>query len=120
MGWNKHSLYLRFVRMIKLTDISPQWEQVGLGKIDRSTLLDLLNLHIGRYLERGRGGNYRSPRDLLDIVHGVRHKISTDPRDKVFGLLRVAVTYGVDEFNVNCSMMVEETYFLLRNVINLG
>jgi hypothetical protein len=50
----------------------------------------------------------------------MRHKISTDPRDKVFGLLGVPVTYDVEDFNVDYAMTVEETYLHLRSVINLG
>jgi hypothetical protein len=56
-------------------------------------------------------------RDLPDIVHGMSHKISTNPKDKVFGLLGVPVTYGVEDFNVNYSMAVEETHLHLMNVI---
>ncbi|PMD42668.1 hypothetical protein L207DRAFT_553664 [Hyaloscypha variabilis F] len=106
--------------MIKFAEISPQWEQAGLGAIDMSPLLDLLDLQIGRQLERGHGGNHRHPRDLLDVVHSMRHKISTDPRDKVFSLLGVPVTYEVEDFNVDYDMTVEETYLHLRSVINLG
>jgi len=50
----------------------------------------------------------------------MRHKISTDPRDKVFGLLGVPVTYDAEDFNVDYEMTVEETYRHLRSVINQG
>jgi hypothetical protein len=85
--------------MIKFAEISPQWEQAGLGAVDMSPLLDLLDLQIGRQLERGHGGNHRHPRDLLDVVHSMRH---------------------VEDFNVDYDMTVEETYLHLRSVINLG
>lgn len=85
-----------------------------------SPLLDLLDLQIGKKFKRGYGGNYRPPKDLLDIVHGMRHKLSTDPRDKVFGLLGVPVACDVEDFNVDYSMTVEETYLHLRRVTNLG
>jgi hypothetical protein len=75
--------------MIKFAEISPQWEQAGLGNIDMSPLLALLDLQIGRELEWGHAGNHRPPKDLLDVVHGMRHKLTTDPRDKVIGLLGV-------------------------------
>jgi hypothetical protein len=114
------TLVYRFISRIKFAEISPQWEQAGLGAVDMSPLLDLLDLQIGRQLERGHGGNHRHPRDLLDVVHSMRHKISTDPRDKVFGLLGVPVTYDVEDFNVDYAMTVEETYLHLRSVINLG
>lgn len=82
----------RVLQMIKFAEISPRWEQAGFGTLDMTPLLDLLDLQIGRQFEREHGGNYRHPRDLLDVVHGMRHKASSDPRDKVFGLLGVPVT----------------------------
>jgi len=103
-----------FIRMIKFAEISPQWEQAGLGPVDMSPLLDLLDLKIGRELERRHGGNHRH------FVHGMRHRISTDPRDKVFGLLGVPVTYEAEDFDVDYNMTVEETYLHLRSVVNLG
>jgi hypothetical protein len=56
----------------------------------------------------------------LDIVNEMRHKISTDPRVKVFGLLGVPVKYEVDDFKVNYNRTVEETYLYLKSVVYLG
>ena len=71
-------------------------------------------------LNEDMGGNHCPPKDLLDIVHEMLHKLRTDPRDKVFGLLGVPVTCDVEDFNVDYSMTVEETYLHLRRVTNLG
>jgi hypothetical protein len=56
--------------------------------------------------ERGYGGNHCPPKDLLDIVYGMRHKLSTDPSDKIIGLLGVPVIYDVEDFKVDYNMTV--------------
>ncbi|CZR68220.1 uncharacterized protein PAC_18119 [Phialocephala subalpina] len=117
---NNYLLVRRIERMVKFAEISPQWEQAGLGTVDMSPLLDLLDLQIGQHMDRLHGSSHRPSRDLLDVAHGLREKASTDPRDKIFSVVGCAISPEVDDFVVDYNMTVMETYNHLRDVVQLS
>ncbi|KIW61166.1 hypothetical protein PV05_01323 [Exophiala xenobiotica] len=72
--------------MIKYAELSPEWQQAGLEKIDFRPLLELLDLQIEKQLDRSWESTNRDAPDILDIAYDTQHRLSTDPRDKIFGL----------------------------------
>jgi hypothetical protein len=108
----------RFMRMIKYAEISPHWQQAGLEIINMGPLLELLDLQIGRQLDRSYGSSHRSAPDLLDIAHSMRHRLSTDPKDKIFALAGLAKDmFGGEDLRPDYGMTVEAAYDHLRSII---
>jgi hypothetical protein len=101
----------RFMRMIKYAEISPDWQRAGLETIDMRPLLEVLNLQIGQQLDRSLGNTHRIAPDLLDIVHAMRHRLSTDPQNKIFALAGlVEHMIGGENLRPDYFMTVEESY----------
>ncbi|KAJ0114919.1 HET-domain-containing protein [Diaporthe amygdali] len=107
----------RFVRMIKYAEISPQWEHMGLGTVNMQPLLDMLDLQIGEQLDRSWGGTHRSAPDFLDIAHSMRHKLCSDPRDKLFGIYGI-VEHSLhnEDFKPDYTMTVGQMYEALARL----
>lgn len=107
----------RFTRMIKYAEILPQWEQMGLGKVNMKPLLDMLDIQIGNQLDKSSGSTHRTAPDLLDIAHSMRLRLCTDPRDKLFGILGlVEGMWDYDEFKADYNMTVGQMYDVLAGV----
>lgn len=101
----------RFQRMVKYAEMLPQWDQMGLGTVNMQPLLDMLDLQIGNQLDRSWGGTHRIAPDLLDIAHRMRHKLCTDPRDKLFGIFGlVEHMWDYDDFKPDYNLTVGEMY----------
>jgi Heterokaryon incompatibility protein (HET) len=107
----------RFMRMIKYAEISPQWQQAGLDIINMRPLLELLDLQLGWQLDGVCGSSNRSAPDLLDIAHSMRHRLSTDPKDKIFALAGlVEHMIGGEDLRPDYCMTVEAAYDHLRSI----
>jgi hypothetical protein len=105
--------------MIKYAEISPDWEEAGLKKIDFRPLLELLDLQIGQQLDKWGSTNRHAP-DILDIAYDMRHRSSTDPRHKIFGLAGItSFRIGGEDLRPDYKMSVRQTYEHLGGIIQL-
>ncbi|KIW89808.1 uncharacterized protein Z519_09237 [Cladophialophora bantiana CBS 173.52] len=119
-SWTSHDCILvrRFARMIKYAELSPDWEEAGLEKIDFRPLLELLDLQIGQQLDKSWGSTNRRAPDILDIAYDMRHRSSTDPRDKIFGLAGItSFMIGGEDLRPDYSMSVRQAYEHLGSII---
>lgn len=90
-----------FMRRIKFAALSPAWQQAGLDTVNVSPLIQLLEL--GTMAAFGR----QEMPDLLDVAYQLRHRQSTDPRDKLFALAGLAGRNG-EVFEVDYAQTMEE------------
>ncbi|KAI8725700.1 hypothetical protein NCS52_00141700 [Fusarium sp. LHS14.1] len=78
-----------FLARIKLLEILPAWQKnKKLNSIDMRPLRELLEQTVA-HMDKLAGVSPHAT--FLDIVHQMRHRQSTDPRDKIFGLLGLAL-----------------------------
>ncbi|XXH02570.1 hypothetical protein Hte_008947 [Hypoxylon texense] len=97
----------RFLARIKLLEISPLWSTPEFPAVDFRALRELLEQSSTATTKRA--GHAVAP-TLLDIVHTMRHMHSTDPRDKIFGLMGLAAPADVAGFVPDYMLSWEETY----------
>ncbi|KAI3316760.1 heterokaryon incompatibility protein-domain-containing protein [Xylariaceae sp. AK1471] len=97
----------RFLMRIKLLEVSPAWGEEQSGYIDFRPLRELLDHSVA--MEAQQVGKHPSP-TLLNVVHSMRHMHSTDPRDKIFGLLGLVQPAEVAGFVPDYNLTREETY----------
>lgn len=115
---NDCTLVRRFARMIKFAELSPDWQQADLGEINFRPLLELMDLQIGQQLDRSFGDTTRMAPDILDIAYDMRHRSSTDPRDKIFGLAGiVSDRIGGEDLRPDYTMSVRKAYEHLGSII---
>jgi hypothetical protein len=117
--WTNDPVQVRkFMRRIKFAAISPQWQRAGLSQIDLKQFLDLLDLQI-RHIERERNLNLRRPPDILDVAFDMRHRQSSDPRDKIFALMGLVEKSNRVIFQPDYRMPVEEMFQKLFDSIEI-
>ncbi|KAI9857986.1 MAG: hypothetical protein M1813_007956 [Trichoglossum hirsutum] len=117
--WTNDPIRVRkLMRRIKFAAISPQWERAGLSQIDLKKFLDLLDLQM-RHIERERNQNFRRPPDILDVAFDMRHRKSTDPRDKIFALMGLVDQSNRVIFRPDYSLPVEEMFQKLFDSIEI-
>ncbi|KAK4239296.1 heterokaryon incompatibility protein-domain-containing protein [Achaetomium macrosporum] len=109
--WDAAKDARRFLARIKLLEVSPAW-QAGwhLGSVDFRPLRELLEQAVAARARKGGAGT-DGPQTvaLLDVVHAL-HMQSTDPRDKIFGLMGLAQPGEVAGFVPDYSGTWEWTY----------
>jgi hypothetical protein len=113
VSWDQGSATSKFLSRLKFVQISPTWEYSGLRGVHLEPLIDMLT--ISRLaLARARGFEPRST--IIDVLHSMRHRKSTDPRDMIFALLGLGLeTYGV---MADYEISREETYRRLFEMLN--
>ena len=100
-----HARVRRFQRYIKLAEISPRWAECGLSTINMAHLTGLLVLQQKRLARK----SYIVP-DMLDIAHELRHRRTSDPRDRLFAVRGLMEDLQPGDFEPDYSKSVEETY----------
>lgn len=105
--WEAGAEASRFLRRIKLLEISPLWQASEFRNIDFRALRELLEQSSAFRAKQGRSSN---PSTWLDIVHTMRNMQSTDPRDKIYGLMGLASREEVAGFVPDYNLSWEETY----------
>lgn len=91
---NKAQDVYRFSRSLKAAVCSPQWEQFGVGIACLNPLVEILRLQLDSGPDSNAWARADSTPDLLDIAYDMRDRLSTDPRDKMFGLIGLAKSAG--------------------------
>lgn len=109
--WPSHpSRVYRFLRMVKLAEMSPNWvsrgSPMGHGGLDMELLVQLLNLQLDHAL---RGAPRPKP-DLLDIAYETRKRMSVDPRDKLYALMGLAGRSDGAPFEPDYRLSHEQVY----------
>jgi hypothetical protein len=113
LSWNQGNATFKFLTRIKFAQISPTWEYSGLRGVNLQPFMDMLT--ISRLaLARARGVVDKPT--IIDVLHDMRHRTSTDPRDMIFALLGLGMeTYG---FMASYEISREETYLRLFERFN--
>ncbi|KAI0128624.1 heterokaryon incompatibility protein-domain-containing protein [Xylariales sp. AK1849] len=113
VSWDQGSATSKFLSRLKFVQISPTWEYSGLRGVRLEPLIDMLTIsHLA--LARARGFEVRAT--IIDVLHDMRHRESTDPRDMIFALLGLGLeTYGV---MADYEISREETYRRLFEGLN--
>ncbi|TPX18497.1 uncharacterized protein E0L32_011610 [Thyridium curvatum] len=104
--WSDGQATRLFLARIKLAEISPSWEG-PLRDIDFRPLTELLEQSLS-YTNKKRGRV--EPPSLLDIVHSMRHRNATDPRDKIYAMMGLALPEAVAGFIPDYSESWQDTY----------
>lgn len=72
---------------IKLAATSPQWEQGPLQSVDLGPLLEVVDAQLR---EAADAEGVRLENNLLDVVYEFRHRLVSDPRDKIYAMFNLA------------------------------
>ena len=117
-SWNNSIQQVRtFSRAIKVAVLSPAWAQTELSSVSMEPFLQVLQ----RQLENGPEGLvYKAnlpPLDLLDIAYEMRDRKSTDPRDRIFAMLRFADEETRKKLQPDYSMSMEHLYRQFEEVL---
>lgn len=97
--------------------ILPEWRNRGLNTIEMRPLLDLLDLQTSQRLDRHVVTSRLTP-DILDLAYDLRHRRSTDPRDKIFSLIGLVEDTAPRELiQPDYSLSLDEMYEILESSI---
>lgn len=113
-----HRNIMRFIRMIKLAVVSPQWQQMNLDSIDMNPMLEVLDFQIQQQFSKHFQSGHPAP-DILDFAYDTRHKMCSDPRDRIFGIAALIQGTWYENMEPDYSMSVEETHRRLCEVSRL-
>jgi hypothetical protein len=104
----------RFLRYIKLAEISPQWGRCGLSATNMGHLTGLLEVQQKQLSKEA----YVVP-DMLDLAHNLRHRKVSDIRDKLFAIRGLAEDLVAGDFMPDYQMSVEETYARFNEIMRI-
>lgn len=97
---NNASDVYRFSRSLKAAVCSPQWAQHKVGDARLTPLMEILRLQLESGPERDVWTQADRTSDLLDIAYDMRDRLSSDPRDKLFGLVGLARSSGASPIDI--------------------
>lgn len=103
-GWNADATS-RLLTRLKFAEISPAWEEAGLVGIDMTPMVEMIEL------ANIKAHGLRPTIGSLDIMHNMRHRNATDPRDMVFALSSLAP--DMKGFQIDYTMSRDELYHAL-------
>lgn len=84
----------RFSRSLKAATLSPKWREVPDGLNCLNPLVEVLRMQLTSGPDRSSWIDADQTPDLLDFAFDMRHRESSDPRDKLFGLFGIAKSSG--------------------------
>ncbi|KAG7290494.1 hypothetical protein NEMBOFW57_000496 [Staphylotrichum longicolle] len=107
--WSSGTPTRKFLARIKLAELSPSWEQSGQlrNAIDFQPMRELLEQSLAT--DAKRRGVLEVP-SLLDVVHSIRHRKVVDPRDRIYGVMSLAVPGEIANLVPDYTLSWEETY----------
>lgn len=85
-----------FWRSLKAAVLSPAWEQYDVGINRMNHLTELLRLQLDSGPGRTSWAKAKWRPDLLDMAYDMRHRLSSDPRDRLYGLVGLAKSANTD------------------------
>ena len=94
---------LNFVRGLKFAAVSASWAEIGLAGseglrlqgVDLDDIINVLEQQLQQIRRRRDRTNVMREPDLLDLTYSFKDRLSTDPRDKVFAILDLALIGGL-------------------------
>lgn len=104
-----------FSRAIKMAILSPAWTQTSLRENSMEPFLQVLQLQLDGGPEKAIYKANRPPMDLLDIE--MRHRVSRDPRDKIYSLLGFADAEIQQKLRPDYSMSVQDVFKQFEDVL---
>lgn len=107
LEWGGEGDTRQFLARIKLLEISPTWQTDALKDIDLRPIRELLE-QSAAHMDK-QAGRSQVP-TFLDLVHAMRHRESSDPRDSIYGVMRLVSPAEVADFAVDYNASWEETY----------
>ncbi|KAM0335532.1 hypothetical protein ACHAQA_000580 [Verticillium albo-atrum] len=107
LEWEGGAPTRRFLARIKMAELSPSWQQSDLRDIDFRPLRELLEQSLAT--EARRKGVVEIP-SLLDVVHSIRNRNVTDPRDRIYGVMSLVTPAQVAGLVPDYRMSWEQTY----------
>lgn len=105
--WDGATDAWRFLTRIKLLEISPVWQTEPLSRMDLRPVRELLEQSVAT---RDKEHGITRATTLLDLVHTMRHRQSTDPRDKIYAVIGLASPADAAGFSPEYSETWEGTY----------
>lgn len=112
VSWKRGASAKRFMNKMKLAEISPQWEQAGLNTITMRPLLEVLEHMV---MNTAQQINVAVQPDLLDFIHNLRHRQTSDPRDNIYGLLALDPEALGPDFQPDYCLSKEEIFLRFAN-----
>ncbi|KKY38923.1 putative het domain protein [Diaporthe ampelina] len=108
IAWSRRARTRGFLARVKMAELSPSWQHSeGLSRIDFRPVRELLEQSLAA--EARRHGTVEVP-SLLDVVHSIRHRQVTDPRDRIYGVMSLVTPAEVAGLVPDYSLSWEETY----------
>ena len=95
---------LNFVRGLKFAAVSASWAEIGLAPgseglrlqgVDLDDIINVLEQQLQQIRRRRDRTNVMREPDLLDLTYSFKDRLSTDPRDKLFATLDLALIGGI-------------------------
>ncbi|KAI1142446.1 heterokaryon incompatibility protein-domain-containing protein [Hypoxylon sp. FL0543] len=99
----------KFLARLKMAELSPSWqhsEELRDG-VDSRPLRELLEQSLAA--DARRSGTVEVP-SLLDVIHSLRHRRVTDPRDQIYAAMSLASPAEVADLVPDYSLSWEGTY----------
>ena len=103
----------RIRKLAQFSVVSPKWAQAGLSDVTLDPFISILERQLihrnsalshGDFLDQNQG-------DLLDHMYAMRHKLTSNPHDKIFALQGIVkYTPTALPFRPDYSESLEETY----------
>jgi hypothetical protein len=100
----------KFLRSLKATVLSPQWEMFKVDSACLNPLMEILELQLDTGPDKHTWNPADQTPDLLDIAYDMRYRVSADPRDKLFGVLALAQSRGYNTTDLENLVNYTNTY----------
>jgi hypothetical protein len=100
----------KFSRSLKAAVLSPQWKMFEIGPAYLNPLLEILRLQLDSGPDSDTWKLADQTPDLLDIAYDMRDRFSTDPRDKLSGVIALAQSRGHDTTDLKNLVNYSSTY----------
>lgn len=108
IAWSRQAHTRRFLARVKMAELSPSWQQSkDLRRVDFRPVRELLEQSLAA--EARRRGTVEAP-TLLDVMHSIRHRKATDPRDRIYGVMSLVTPAEVAGLVPDYTLSWEETY----------
>lgn len=106
VSWQTDVDTLRIIRYkIKSGAISNKWRSTDLRFINLGPLLEVVEAQLR---ERAADGLCHLEKDLLDVAYEFRHRLSSDPRDRIYAIMGLAEGRELLGIRPDYSLSIEE------------
>ncbi|KAI2472986.1 heterokaryon incompatibility protein-domain-containing protein [Annulohypoxylon bovei var. microspora] len=108
LEWGRGAGTRRFLARIKMAELAPSWQQSALRTaVDLRPVRELLEQSLAAEARRTGVPEQTS---LLDVVHSIRNRNVSDPRDRIYGVMSLVTPVEVAGLVPDYTLSWEETY----------